>query len=216
MIRIREVIVVEGKYDTIRLRSLVEATVIETSGFGIFKDPEQQEMLRRLAAARGLLVLTDSDGAGFVIRDFLSGMLPADQIKHAYIPDISGKERRKTAPSQEGLLGVEGMQNEVVLEALRRAGATFETDPPAATDAAPASAGCALTKADLYADGLIGTAMSAARRRLLQKQLKLPEKLSANRLLQVLNIAVTPTEYADALAATNAAIPADTPSPEKR
>lgn len=200
MIRVREVIVVEGKYDAIRLRSVVDATIIETAGFGIFKDPTQQEMLRRLAAAKGLLVLTDSDGAGFVIRNFLNGILPPEQVKHAYIPEISGKERRKTAPSQEGLLGVEGMQTDVILEALRRAGATFEEQSTATT-------GCHLTKADLYDDGLIGGTMSAARRRYLQEWLHLPAKLSANRLLQVLNAAVSPDEYAAALAATNAAVP---------
>ncbi len=202
MTRIREVIVVEGKYDAIRLRSVVDATIIETAGFGIFKDPSQQEMLRRLAAAKGLLVLTDSDGAGFVIRNFLNGILPPEQVKHAYIPEISGKERRKSAPSQEGLLGVEGMQTDVILEALRRAGATFE-DQPTVT-------GCHLSKADLYDDGLIGGTMSAARRRYLQDWLHLPAKLSANRLLQVLNAAVSPDEYAAALAATNAAVPVET------
>ena len=202
MTRIREVIVVEGKYDAIRLRSVVDATIIETAGFGIFKDPSQQEMLRRLAAAKGLLVLTDSDGAGFVIRNFLNGILPPEQVKHAYIPEISGKERRKSAPSQEGLLGVEGMQTDVILEALRRAGATFEDQPTVTC--------CHLSKADLYDDGLIGGTMSAARRRYLQEWLHLPAKLSANRLLQVLNAAVSPDEYAAALAVTNAAVPVET------
>lgn len=197
MTRIREVIVVEGKYDRIRLQSVVQAMIIETAGFGIFKDPSQREMLRRLAAARGLLVLTDSDGAGFVIRNFLNGILPIEQIKHAYIPEISGKEHRKAGRSKEGLLGVEGMSNDVLLEALRRAGATFETD---GSDTVPAQAGCALTKADLYADGLVGAGMSAKRRQQMLRHLHLPEKLSANRLLEILNTAFMPEEYAAALA----------------
>ena len=192
MERIREVIIVEGKYDAIRLHSAVEATVIETAGFGIFKDKEQLELLRLLAERRGLLVFTDSDGAGFVIRNFLSGAIPADRIKHAYIPEIAGKERRKATASREGLLGVEGMDNTVILEALRRGGATFEgeTAPPC---------GLSLTKADLFDAGLVGTAQSACRRRRLQSILGLPQKLSANRLLELLNTAYTPAEYEKAL-----------------
>ena len=192
MERIREVIIVEGKYDAVRLHSAVEATVIETAGFGIFRDKEQLALLRVLAERRGLLVLTDSDGAGFVIRNFLNSVIPADRIKHAYIPEIAGKERRKAAASREGLLGVEGMDNAVILEALRRGGATLEGEN------APAC-GLALTKADLYDAGLAGTAQSACRRRRLQSILGLPQKLSANRLLQLLNTAYTPAEYEHAL-----------------
>lgn len=193
MKKIREVIVVEGKYDAIRLHSAVEATVIETNGFRIFKDKEQVSLLRRLAETRGLLVLTDSDGAGFVIRDFIGGAIPKEQVKHAYIPEIVGKERRKAAPSKEGLLGVEGVDNAVIVEALRRAGATFEGEE------APDFSGCNVTKADLFDWGLAGGADSAEKRRRLQKALGLPEKLSANRLLEILNIAVSPEELAAAL-----------------
>ncbi len=193
MMKIREVIVVEGKYDAIRLHSAVDATVIETNGFSVFKDKEMLALLRRMAQARGLLILTDSDGAGFVIRDFLSGAIPKEQIKHAYIPEIVGKERRKTAPSKEGLLGVEGVDNAVVVEALRRAGATFEGEEVSGFT------GCSLSKADLYDAGLVGGADSAQKRRRLQKALGLPEKLSANRLLEILNIAVSPEEFATAL-----------------
>lgn len=193
MIKIREVVVVEGKYDTIRLHSAVDATVIETNGFGIFKDKEMLSLLRRMAKTRGLLILTDSDGAGFVIRDFLGSAIPKEQIKHAYIPEIVGKERRKAAPSKEGLLGVEGVDNAVVVEALRRAGATFEGEE------VPAFEGCNFTKTDLYELGLVGGADSAQKRRKLQKTLGLPEKLSANRLLEILNIAVSPEEFAAAL-----------------
>lgn len=193
MKKIREVIVVEGKYDAIRLHSAVDATVIETNGFGIFKDKEMLGLLRRLAEKRGLLILTDSDGAGFVIRDFLGGAIPKEQVKHAYIPEIIGKERRKTAPSKEGLLGVEGIDNAVILEALCRAGATFvgEDTPP--------FEGCHLTKADLFEMGLTGGVDSAEKRRRLQKALGLPEKVSANRLLEILNTAVLPEELAQAM-----------------
>lgn len=193
MEKIREVIVVEGKYDAIRLHSAVDATVIETGGFGIFKDKEALTMLRRLAEKRGLLILTDSDGAGFVIRDFLGSAIPKEQIKHAYIPEIYGKERRKTAPSKEGLLGVEGVDNAVILAALRRAGATF------AGEDTPPFIGCGLTKADLFEMGLTGGADSAEKRRRLQKALDLPEKLSANRLLEILNTAVSPEELTEAM-----------------
>ncbi len=193
MMKIREVIVVEGKYDAIRLHSAVEATVIETNGFGIFKDKEMLSLLRRMAKTRGLLILTDSDGAGFVIRDFLGGSIPKEQVKHAYIPEIVGKERRKSAPSKEGLLGVEGIDNAVIVEALRRAGATFEGEEVSGFT------GCKLSKADLYALGLAGGTDSAQKRRALQKALGLPEKLSANRLLEILNIAVSPDELTTAL-----------------
>ena len=188
MKRVREVIVVEGKYDAIRVKSAVEAVVVETHGFGLFRDREQLALLRRLAASRGVLVLTDSDGAGFVIRNYLSGVLPPSQVKHAYIPEIAGKERRKAAPSKEGLLGVEGVDNAVILEALERAGATFEEDERAG--AAPW-----LTKGELYADGLSGGPDSAGRRAALLRLLGLPQKLSANRLLEVINATMTPDEY---------------------
>ena len=125
MPRIREAIVVEGKYDAIRVKSAVDALVVETGGFGVFHDKERLAFLRRLAAQRGLLILTDSDGAGFVIRNYLAAAIPADQLKHAYIPEVPGKERRKAAASKEGLLGVEGIDNARILETLRRAGATF-------------------------------------------------------------------------------------------
>ncbi len=194
MERIREVIVVEGKYDAVRLHSAVDATVIETAGFGIFKDAEQLALIRRLANERGLIVLTDSDGAGFVIRNFLDGAIPSEQIKHAYIPEIVGKERRKDAPSKEGLLGVEGIDNAVIVEALRRAGATFETGE------GTLASGCGLTKTDLFDLGLVGGENSAEKRRLLQQKLGLPTKLSANRLLEILNTAVSPDELAKALA----------------
>ena len=125
MLRIREAIVVEGRYDKNTLAQLVDTVILETSGFGIFQDRERLALLRRLAQQRGLIVLTDPDGAGFVIRNFLRGSIPPEQVKHAYVPDVPGKERRKRAPGREGKLGVEGMRPEVLEEALRRAGATF-------------------------------------------------------------------------------------------
>ena len=181
MRRVREVIVVEGRYDKNALRQAVDAVVIETGGFGVFRDREKLALLRRLAGERGLILLTDSDGAGFVIRNFLKGAIPPDRLKQAYIPDIRGKERRKAAPGKEGKLGVEGMSPAVLLRALERAGATFE-DGPAAGDRAP------ITKGDFYALGLTGGRDSAARRAALLKALELPERMTANALLEAVNL----------------------------
>lgn len=183
MKRIREVIVVEGRYDKNALAQVVDATVVTLGGFSVFNDKEKLRFLRRLADKRGLIILTDSDGAGFVIRNYLKGALPGAQIKQAYIPDIQGKERRKRRPGREGKLGVEGMRPEVLLESLRRCGATFldeETAPQA--DKAP------ITKADLFALGLSGGADSAVRRQALLRKLDLPEHLTANGLLEALNL----------------------------
>jgi len=185
---IKEVIVVEGRYDKNTLRQVVDATVVETGGFGVFKDRERLALLRRLAAQRGLILLTDSDGAGFVIRNYLKGAIPKEQIKQAYIPDIYGKERRKTAPGKEGKLGVEGMRPEILLQALERAGATFEDGESAPRGARP------ITKADLYELGLTGRADSAARRAELLRKLELPEHMTANALLEALNILYTREE----------------------
>ena len=188
MIRVKEAIVVEGKYDKIKLSSLVEGVIIEVGGFGLFKDREKQEYLRALAKARGLIVLTDSDGAGFLIRGKLSSSIPPEQIKHAYIPDILGKERRKASPSKEGKLGVEGMSPAVLEEVLRRAGATFLDQGEAREQEPP------LTKADLFAAGLTGRPDSAQRRLAFLKRLELPEHMTANALLEVLNTCYTREE----------------------
>ena len=179
--RVREVIVVEGRYDKNALSQVVDATILETKGFGIFKDKAMAAFLRRLAAERGLILLTDSDGAGFVIRSHLRGILPPEQVKHAYIPDIHGKERRKRQPGKEGKLGVEGMPPAVLLQALERAGATFEDTETTKRSGPP------ITKADLMACGLAGPG-SVARRGTLLKQLDLPEHLTANGLLEALNL----------------------------
>ncbi|MCL2747835.1 MAG: DUF4093 domain-containing protein [Oscillospiraceae bacterium] len=176
--RIREVVVVEGVYDKNTLLQAVDAFVIATGGFGVFKDAQKKKLLRRLAKERGLVILTDGDGAGFLIRNHLKGILPGEDIKHAYIPDRYGKERRKVSPGKEGKLGVEGMPPDVLVEALRQAGVSF-ADPGAAR-------GAWLTKADLMHYGLSGTPGCAARRSLLLDCLDLPERLTANGLLEVL------------------------------
>lgn len=188
--RIREVIVVEGRYDRNTLLQAVDAAVVETGGFAVFNDREKTAYLRRLAEKRGLILLTDPDGAGFVIRNRLKGVIPPDRLKQAYIPDIYGKERRKKKGGKEGKLGVEGMPPQVLVEALRRAGATFEGG-----STAPQRAG--LTKADLLEKGLIGPG-SAEKRADLQRRLGLPERLTANGLLEALDLLLTREEF-DAL-----------------
>lgn len=189
MPKIREVIVVEGRYDKNTLRQAVDATIVETNGFGVFNDRDKIALLRRLAEARGLIILTDSDHAGFFIRGRLKGLFPPGTVKHAYIPDVLGRERRKNIPSKEGKLGVEGMRPDVLIEALRRAGATFEENP----DAAPQYGG--ITKLDFFEAGLTGKPGSAERRRALKKHLNLPENLSQNALLDVVNILMTRSEF---------------------
>lgn len=193
MLRIREAIVVEGRYDKNTLSQLVDGVILETAGFGIFKDEDRLALLRRLAEKRGLIVLTDGDGAGFVIRNYLKGAIPPELIKHAYIPDVYGRERRKRRPGREGKLGVEGMSPAVLEQALRRAGATVLDED---TGSEPPRR--AVTKADLYACGLSGTAGSGGRRRELLSKLDLPEHLSPNALLDVLNALFTYEEFVDA------------------
>lgn len=186
MVKIQEAIVVEGKYDQNTLRQIVDTAVIPTRGFGVLKDRELLAFLRTVAEARGLIILTDSDGAGFVIRNYLKGALPRDRVRHAYIPDVPGKERRKKAPGKEGKLGVEGMEPAVLLEALRRAGATFVEE---AVTARPG--GQSITKADLYDLGLSGGPGSREKRLALLKRLGLPAHMSANALLEALNLLYT-------------------------
>lgn len=185
---VKEVIVVEGRYDKNTLSQIVDAVIIETSGFGIFNDAQKQKLLRTMAQARGLVVLTDSDGAGFVIRNFIKGCVDPACVKHAYIPDVYGKERRKAAPSKEGKLGVEGMRPQVILDALIRAGATVDARPAAESAAR-------ITKADMYKCGLSGGTGSREKRAALIKRLDLPEKLSADALLDVLNAIMTREEF---------------------
>ncbi len=184
MVRIREAIVVEGRYDKNTLSQVVDAPIFETSGFGIMKDKKQLELLRRVARSRGLIVFTDSDGAGFVIRNYLKGSIPANCLKHAYIPDVYGKERRKAAPGKEGKMGVEGMTPEIILECLKRSGATFEGETIN-------RAVGGITKQDLMELGLSGSLDSSQKRKELLEKLDFPEHLSTNQMLQALNLLYT-------------------------
>lgn len=188
MVKIKEAIVVEGKYDKNTLSQIVDAPVFQTDGFSVMNDKAQLELLRRVAKKRGLIVFTDSDGAGFVIRNYLKGAIPADQLKHAYIPDIAGKERRKRTPGKEGKLGVEGMTPETILSCLQRAGATIEGE--AHDERVPQ-----LTKLDLFNLGLSGNPDSKAKRLALLKLLNLPEHMSSNAILQALNLLYTKDEF---------------------
>lgn len=189
MLKIKEAIVVEGRYDQNTLSQLVDTLIIPTQGFGIFKDKEKAAMLRRVAEKRGIIVLTDSDGAGFVIRNHMKGILPPDQVKHAYIPDLFGKEKRKRTPGKEGKLGVEGMRPEVLERALRNAGATIFGET------AQAQPHREITKLDLFQDGFSGRPDSAQRREKLLKALDLPQHLTGKALPQVLNTLLTYEEY---------------------
>ncbi len=180
MIRIREAIVVEGRYDKNTLSQIVDAPILETAGFGIFKDKQQMKLLRQVAEKRGLIVFTDSDGAGFVIRNHIKSAIDGKYLKHAYIPDIPGKERRKSAPGKEGKLGVEGMTPQIILNALRRAGATM--DGEAVTTLSQ------ITKQDMMELGLSGGKDSSSLRGMLLRKLDLPEHMSANAMLQALNL----------------------------
>lgn len=190
MLRIREAIVVEGRYDKNTLAQIVDAPILETKGFGLFKDPKQLELLRSVAKKRGLIVLTDSDGAGFVIRNHIKSAIPAKYLKHAYIPDVAGKEKRKAAPGKEGKLGVEGMSPEVLLAALKNAGATIEGETAARGNDQ-------ITKQDFVEFGLSGGPNASERRKRLQNRLHLPEHMSANALLQALNLLLSREELAE-------------------
>ena len=190
MLKIREAIVVEGRYDKNTLSQIVDAPILETKGFGLFKDPKQLELLRSVAKKRGLIVLTDSDGAGFVIRNHIKSAIPAKYLKHAYIPDVAGKEKRKAAPGKEGKLGVEGMSPEVLLATLKNAGATIEGE-------STARGNDQITKQDFVEFGLSGGLNASERRKRLQNRLHLPEHMSANALLQALNLLLSREELAE-------------------
>lgn len=190
MLKIREAIVVEGRYDKNTLAQIVDAPILETKGFGLFKDPKQLELLRSVAKKRGLIVLTDSDGAGFVIRNHIKSAIPAKYLKHAYIPDVAGKEKRKAAPGKEGKLGVEGMSPEVLLAALKNAGATIEGESTAQENDQ-------IAKQDFVEFGLSGGLNASERRKRLQNRLHLPEHMSANALLQALNLLLSREELGE-------------------
>ncbi len=187
MNKVSEVIVVEGRYDKNTLSQVVDAVIVETSGFGVFNDKEKQQLLRCLAEKRGLIVLTDSDGAGFVIRNFIKGCVDPKLVKHAYIPDVYGKERRKSRASKEGKLGVEGMSAEVILDCLRKAGATIDGETSCRYGG--------ISKADMYKMGLTGKPDSAKKRAELLRKKALPEKMTAEALLQVLNAIMSREEF---------------------
>lgn len=188
MHNVKEVIVVEGRYDKNALSQVVDAVIIETSGFGIFNDAGKRRLLTRMAEAKGLIVLTDSDGAGFMIRNFIKGCVAPELVKHAYIPDIYGKERRKAKASKEGKLGVEGMSPKVLLEALEKAGATIDGSCSEKSEAR-------ISKADMYARGLSGKAGSSELRKKLLEKLELPERMTADSLLDVLNAIMDREEF---------------------
>lgn len=189
-LKIREAVVVEGRYDKNTLSQVVDALIIETSGFGIFSDKQKLKLLQDIANKRGLIILTDSDSAGFMIRNHIKGAVDNSNIKQAYIPDVFGKEKRKRIASKEGKMGVEGMDPETIRRALIRAGATVEDDT-----AAPIRQGKRITKTDLFCLGLSGTEGSAGKRAELIKNLELPEHLSADALLDVLNALYTKEEF---------------------
>ena len=186
MIRIQEAILVEGRYDKNALSQLVDTAIFETGGFGVLKDREKLEFLRQVALKRGLVIFTDSDGAGFVIRNRLKSLLPPHTLLQAYIPQIPGKEKRKQKPGKEGLLGVEGMTPEVILAALRNAGATVEGEETTSSGG--------ITKQDLMALRLSGGSNAGEKRKALLKKLNLPEHMSANAMLQALNLLYTREE----------------------
>ena len=188
MVKIRQAIVVEGKYDQNTLSQLVDATIFQTRGFGVMHDKALLELLRKAARTTGLIIFTDSDGAGFVIRNFLKGALPKEGVLHAYIPDIPGKEKRKRAPGKEGLLGVEGMTKEILLSALENAGADLGGE-------AAKKPGDTITKFDLYTAGLSGKPDSASKRAAFLEKLRFPAHMSANALLDALNLLYTREEF---------------------
>ncbi len=190
MIKIKQAVIVEGKYDKIKLSSIVDAVIIETDGFKIFKDKEKQKLIRKLADTCGILIITDSDRAGFKIRSFLCGTIPNENIYHAYIPDILGKEKRKTSPSKEGKLGLEGVAPAIIVDALTQAGILFEHAKQTSIK---------ISKNDFYEDGITGKKNSRQLKALLLKYLDLPARLSTSSLLKIINLFVTYDEYKDAI-----------------
>lgn len=187
MLKIREAIIVEGKYDKIKLKALVDAPIIETNGFRIFNDKEKRNLIRQIAMTRGILIMTDSDSAGFLIRNFLKGSVPNEKIKNCYIPEISGKEKRKLAPSKEGFLGVEGVTNEIILNSIRRSNATILNE----NNETPNEE---ITKIFVYELGLSGQENSKELRTKLLQKLSLPTYLTTNAMVTALNCLFTPDE----------------------
>lgn len=187
MIKIDKVIIVEGRYDKIKLSSMIDGIIIETEGFGIFKDKDKQKLIRKLAETKGIAILTDSDSAGFVIRNFITSIVPKEYITNVYIPDIYGKEKRKDSSSKEGKLGVEGISAEILKEAFKKAGigvSQSETNERKK-----------ITLNDFFDDGLTGDTQSKRKRTDLLKKLDLPERMSTKAMLDILNTFITYDEY---------------------
>lgn len=193
MLKTDRIIIVEGKYDKIKLSSIIDAVIIETDGFGIFKDKQKQKLLRMLADNKGLVILTDSDSAGFTIRNFICGFVPKERIINAYIPDVFGKERRKDTPSKEGKLGVEGVSSSLIKEALEKAGVLCSEDN--------LSEKRVVTKTDFYLDGLTGGNDSKEKRLALLNYLSLPERITTNALIEIINSFMTYEDYKNAVKA---------------
>ncbi|MBQ3970388.1 MAG: DUF4093 domain-containing protein [Clostridia bacterium] len=199
MIKIKEAIIVEGRYDKIRLAALFDTAIIETGGFRIFKDDEKKTVIKKLAAAKGIVILTDSDGAGFVIRNFLKGIITDNsQLKQAYIPDIPGKEKRKSKPSKQGLLGVEGMTDEIITNAVLNSGAKVIGEEAAGSIGE-------ITKTDFYEYGLTGSENSSALRKLLLQELGFPQYMTTNALLSAVNLIYNKSEFESILDKTKTA-----------
>lgn len=195
MIKISEAVVVEGKYDKIKLSGILDTVIIETDGFAVFKDKEKQKLIRFLSEKRGIIIMTDSDSAGFTIRSFIKSITKSENIKNVYIPDVYGKEKRKTEPGKEGKLGVEGIDNEIILSALKKAGVfCHQNDSPSGRE---------ITRTDFFEDGISGGENSSERRRALAKSLDLPERISASALLKIINSYMTYDDYKNAINSLN-------------
>ena len=191
MIKIKEAVIVEGKYDKIKLSAIIDTVIIETDGFAVFKDKEKQKFIRFLAEKRGIIIMTDSDSAGFKIRNFINGITKSENIKNVYIPDIYGKEKRKTEMSKEGKLGVEGMKPEIILSALKKAGILCDENEKTECHK--------ITHTDFFEDGISGGENSSEIRKALAKQLDLPERISSSALLKIINVYMTYDEYKEAV-----------------
>ncbi|MBE6804542.1 MAG: DUF4093 domain-containing protein [Ruminococcaceae bacterium] len=191
MIKIKEAVIVEGKYDKIKLSAIIDTVIIETDGFAVFKDKEKQKLIRFLAEKRGIIIMTDSDSAGFKIRNFINGITKSENIKNVYIPDIYGKEKRKTEMSKEGKLGVEGMKPEIILSALKKAGVLCDENEKTECHK--------ITHTDFFEDGISGGENSSEIRKALAKQLDLPERISSSALLKIINVYMTYDEYKEAV-----------------
>lgn len=190
-LELKEAVIVEGRYDKIKLSGIISTPVIDTGGFRVFKDKEKQQLIRQIAKKRGILVMTDVDSAGFVIRNFLRGIVPEDRIKHAYIPTVAGKESRKDEPSKEGILGVEGIDKDRLIDSIKKSGATIIGEDR--------SSDGEITKADFYEYGLVGREESALVRKRILKDLGLPEYLTTNAMISALNCLFTKEEFEEYL-----------------